>query len=123
MFAFLQVVDGLPHGIGVFTCVSCARYEGEWVNGLRHGSGQFVSHDQLIYRGSWERGQPHGFGLKIDSESAVWKGRWEFGELIDKDESSGNDVAVQQRQELAKVKPYEQGLKPMPRFGASHLIS
>lgn len=113
----VQVVNGVPHGLGVFTSSLVGRYEGEWVSGQRCGHGQFVQSDQSVYRGEWVAGMKHGSGCEVDGEGVMVRGTWTSGVLTVRESSAGDSLEVQQRLALAQVRSYEQCLKPMPRFG------
>ena len=52
-----DLVDGRPHGRGVYRWPGGARYEGEWRNDRRHGDGVIRYPDGRVGRGTWRDGE------------------------------------------------------------------
>lgn len=59
--------------------------EGDCDNG--YGSG--FTEDNKIYEGEWKDGLPHGKGTLYVSKGKVIEGVWEKGELVPKEQKSG----------------------------------
>ena len=59
-----DLVDGRPHGRGVYRWPSGARYEGEWRDGKRHGRGVYTWADGGRYDGEYVDGARTGRGVQ-----------------------------------------------------------
>ena len=56
--------DGLPHGHGVMTWRSGARFVGSFRDGLPDGEGAMSWADGMGYAGTWREGLPRGAGVE-----------------------------------------------------------
>ena len=67
-----QVMNGLRHGQGTYSCaVTGSTYVGEWVGGRREGRGQIKyssssgeAAGECYYDGDWVDNQQEGFGTR-----------------------------------------------------------
>ncbi|PRP88336.1 trichohyalin [Planoprotostelium fungivorum] len=57
-----EIVEGLPHGIGVMFLPDGHKYEGNWEEGLRHGRGCLTYPEDSRYDGQWYHGHRVGAG-------------------------------------------------------------
>ena len=50
--------------------------DGEWVEGRPHGRGVYTWPSGARYDGEYERGDMHGYGVKIYADGRVERGQW-----------------------------------------------
>ena len=74
-----ELVNGLPHGKGVFRNSNGRKYVGEWWDGKMYGQGTATWVDGTKYVGGWKDHKPHGQGTYIFSDGAKYVGQWKDG--------------------------------------------
>ena len=65
---------GLPHGHGVCSYSSGARYEGQWLEGKRHGQGELRDEYGSVYKGGFENGICAGIGAWHYADGSTYSG-------------------------------------------------
>ncbi len=71
-----QLLDGLPHGEGIWESSGGAIYEGEWESGEASGYGVMIWPNGDRYEGEWQNDQLHGQGTFYSADGTVYKGGW-----------------------------------------------
>lgn len=74
-----ELLDGQPHGFGVWKHPSGVTYVGEFVDGQWNGRGTWVHPDGIKYAGDWLSGEYHGRGTLILPGGARYDGEWAYG--------------------------------------------
>lgn len=82
------VVNGRPHGYGVYRWKNGTTYEGPFVKGSMKGQGVIRYYNGSVYRGEVFNARPHGMGVCTSSRGTVQRGRWENGKLVEVKKSS-----------------------------------
>ena len=90
-----QLRDGLFHGRGYYTSVSCgASYDGDWSDGQRNGNGVMIYGDSSRYSGQWRLGSKHGRGELVSASGHSYKGNW-TSDVMDGACAREHDCSVQ----------------------------
>jgi hypothetical protein len=75
-----EVIDGEPHGHGIFYFANGDRYEGEFIDGKMHGYGIYYwTNDQFAgdrYEGEFIDGKMHGYGIYYWANGDRYEGDW-----------------------------------------------
>jgi len=69
-----DLVNGKPHGYGVFKTADGARYEGQWDQGQRSGKGKYVDASGATYEGQWKEHDKSGKGVESYPDKARYEG-------------------------------------------------
>jgi len=100
-----QIINDLPHGMGIYTSANGDKYTGQFRYGKAEGQGKmvFASGDSYTgefredamngkgkylyangdrYMGQLQNDLPHGEGVHILATGQVYAGQWEFGQLL-----------------------------------------
>jgi len=100
-----QIINGMPHGMGIYTSASGDRYTGqfkfgkadgqgkmEFTNGdsysgefredTMHGKGKYLYANGDRYMGDFQNDLPHGEGVHVVAGGPVYAGQWHFGQLL-----------------------------------------
>lgn len=90
-----DVVNGVPHGQGVYHEPNGDFYQGAFANGVRHGQGMSYSSTEVSDRGKkrtvlwvthdggWKNGKKHGHGVTVNRNRYVLRGdQWVYTELV-----------------------------------------
>lgn len=72
-----ELLNGVPHGYGVFHHSAGYLYEGEWQNGRWHGYGALSNeNDRVFFAGQFVNGAANGQGTYFHLSGATYSGRW-----------------------------------------------
>lgn len=74
-----ELLDGQPHGFGVWKHPSGVTYVGEFIDGQWSGRGTWTHPDGIKYAGDWLSGEHHGRGTLILPGGARYDGEWVKG--------------------------------------------
>ncbi len=74
-----DLLEGQPHGFGVWKHQSGVTYVGEFIDGQWNGRGTWIHPDGIKYVGDWLSGEYHGRGTLILPGGARYDGEWAFG--------------------------------------------
>ncbi len=74
-----ELLNGQPHGFGVWKHPSGVTYVGEFIDGQWNGRGTWVHPDGIKYAGDWLSGEYYGRGTLILPGGARYDGEWAFG--------------------------------------------
>jgi len=69
-----DLVNGKPHGYGVFKTADGARYEGQWDQGQRSGKGKYIDASGATYEGQWKEHDKSGKGVESYPDKARYEG-------------------------------------------------
>ena len=76
-----DLVDGIKHGQGTYTCADGKKYMGEWKDGKPHGQGTQTCADGKKYMGEWKDGKQHGQGTQTWPSGEKYVGEYKDGKL------------------------------------------
>jgi hypothetical protein len=74
-----ELLNGEPHGFGVWKHQSGVTYVGEFINGQWNGRGTWIHPDGIKYAGDWISGEYHGRGTLILPGGGRYDGEWANG--------------------------------------------
>jgi hypothetical protein len=69
-----QLLNGVPHGYGVWTDSDGAVYEGEFADGMANGQGVIIWPDGEQYDGQWKNDEMHGYGVWTGPDGSIYEG-------------------------------------------------
>ncbi len=139
-----DLVNGEPHGQGVFSFndggryegsfvkgaftgkgkmtytfpTSGYRYEGDFVNGNRHGKGVYTFPSGIRYEGNFADNDIHGYGTKYAPDgSVIQKGRWNHHKFVGKEgdaESSAERISASSPRPKSRLLTTNEEVSPPP---------